>query len=241
MHSSEAMNDNTETRVDPKGKSLGDEAFDRIKHDIIWCRLKPGEAISENRLTQIYGMGKAPIRRALSRLMQEGYVISVPRQGHIIAPVTLQTIRDLFELRLLLEPVAIRKACGRVDTARLRAINDRCAEGFVLGDEASEKAFMQANQSFHLEIAQASGNHRLAAVLSQIMDEMARLLHMGFILRERPEAMMHEHADLLKAVESGDPATAYDIAVAHVHSSRALVMDGIMTHTNLSDTSIQPR
>lgn len=235
------MENLTDNAADQKPKSLGDEAFDRIKHDIIWCRLRPGEEISENRLTQIYGLGKAPIRRALSRLTQEGYVISVPRCGHIIAPVTLQTIRDLFELRLLLEPVAVQKACGRVDTAKLRAINDRCAQGYLPGDEASEMAFMQANRSFHLEIAHACGNQKLAAILSQIMDEMARLLHLGFILRERPQTMMHEHAGLLQAVEAGDPAAAYDIAVAHINSSRALVLDGIMTHTNLSDTSIRPR
>lgn len=231
----------TETTIEPKTKSLGDEAFDRLKHDIIWCRLRPGEEISENRLTQMYGLGKAPIRRALSRLMQEGYVISVPRHGHIIAPVTLQTIRDLFELRLLLEPVAVQKACGRVDVTRLRELNARCAEGYQPGDEPSEMAFMAANREFHLEIAQASGNQRLAVILSQIMDEMARLLHLGFILRARPEDMMHEHANLLAAVEAGDPATAHEISVAHINSSRALVLDGIMEHTNLSDTSIQPR
>ncbi len=73
------------------------------------------------------------------------------------------------------------------------------------------------------------------------MDEMARLPHLGFILRERPQTMMHEHAWLLQAIETGDPNTAYDIAVAHVNSSRALVLDGIMTDTNLSNTSIQPR
>ncbi|WP_167752911.1 GntR family transcriptional regulator [Pusillimonas caeni] len=236
-----AVNDIMDIPVDQRTKNLGDEAFDRIKHDIIWCRLRPGEEISENRLTQIYGLGKAPIRRALSRLTQEGYVISVPRHGHIIAPVTLQTIRELFELRLLLEPAAVQKACGRIDTARLRALNERCAKGYLPGDEVSEKAFMEANQGFHLEIAHACGNQKLAAILSQIMDEMARLLHLGFILRERPEVMMHEHADLLEAVESGDPAKAYNIAVAHINSSRTLVLDGIMTHTNLSDTSIQPR
>ncbi len=232
------MND---TLAGQKTKSLGDEAFDRIKHDIVWCRLKPGEEISETQLTRMYGLGKAPIRRALSQLIQEGYVISVPRHGHIIAPVTLQSVKDLFDLRLLLEPAAMQRACGRIDPTRLREINARCAQGYLPGDEASEAEFMTANRNFHLEIARASGNQRLADILSQVMDEMARLLHLGFVLRERPEVMVHEHADLLQALESGPPEMAHAISIAHINSVRALVLDGIMTHTNLSHTSIQPR
>ena len=230
----------TDTKTGQKTKSLGDEAFDRLKHDIMWCRLKPGEEISEARLTQMYGLGKAPIRRALSRLIQEGYIIAVPRHGHIIAPLTFQTVKDLFELRLLLEPAAVQKACGHVDHARLQELNKRCRQGYLPGDEASEAEFMAANRSFHLEIARASGNQRLADVLLQIMDEMARLLHLGFVLRERPEAMTHEHAGLLQALESGDAERARAISVEHINSVRALVLDGIMMHTNLSNTSIQP-
>ena len=219
-------------------KGLGEQAFDRIKHDIVWCRLNPGEEISEAKLTEMYGFGKAPIRQALSKLTQDGYVIAIPRRGHIIAPVTLQSVKDLFDLRLLLEPAAVERACGNVDAMRLNQINARCARGYQPGNEASEGEFMDANRAFHMEIARCSGNQRLATVLSQIMDEMARLLHLGFVLRERPSEMLHEHDALIAALINDEKARARDMTVTHIKSVRALVIDGIITHTNLSTTNI---
>ncbi|MEP9353896.1 GntR family transcriptional regulator [Xanthobacter sp. KR7-65] len=226
--------------ADEVKQSLGYQAFDRIKNDIVWCRLNPGEEVSEARLCELYGLGKAPIRQALSRLVQEGYVLSVPRRGHFIAPVTLQSVKDLFELRLLLEPASVEGACGRADAARLNQLNAECARGYRPGDEASEGAFMAANRAFHLEIARASGNARLAKVLAQVIDEMTRLLHLGFVLRERPEEMTHEHQDLVDAIIAGDKDRARTIAIEHIRSVRALVVDGIVTHTNLSNITIVP-
>lgn len=222
----------------PPGKGLSAMAFDRIKHDIVWCRLSPGEEVSEARLTELYGFGKAPIRQALSRLTQEGYVIPIPRSGHLIAPVTLQSVRDLFELRMLLEPVAMEKACGNVDAERLRKLDAKCALGFVPGDMDSEARFMAANRAFHMEIAHCSNNQRLAAALGQIMDEMTRLLHLAFVLRERPTDLLHEHDGLIHALVSNDKPRARDITVTHINTVRALVLDGMIKHTNLNNTSI---
>ncbi|MBX9592355.1 MAG: GntR family transcriptional regulator [Hyphomonadaceae bacterium] len=219
-------------------RGLSEEAFRRIKYDIVWCNLAPGEEVSETKLTNTYGFGKAPIRQALSKLVQEGYVIAIPRSGHLIAPVTLQSVKEVFELRLLLEPVAVEKACGNVNVARLRELNAKCAHGYVPGDHASEARFMEANRNFHMEIARSSGNSRLAAALSQIMDEMTRLLHLGFVLRERPEEMCQEHDALFDALLDNDGARARAIAVAHIKSVQSMVIDGIINHSTLSKTNI---
>lgn len=222
-------------------KGLGERAFDQIKHDIVWCILSPGEDISEAGLTDLYGFGKAPIRQALSRLAQEGYVIPIPRSGHLIAPVTLQSVKEVFELRMLLEPTAMEKACGNVDATRLRMLDAKCAAGYIPGDLASEARFMKANRDFHMEIAHASGNSRLATALSQIIDEMTRLLHLGFVLRERPEELNREHGGLVEALLNNDKQRARDITIAHLNTVRTLVIEGIIKHTNLNSTNISPR
>lgn len=228
------------TTKKPRGKGLAEWAFDRIKHDIVWCRLSPGEAVSETRLAQLYGFGKAPIRHALSRLAQEGYVIPIPRSGHLIAPVTLQSVHEIFELRMLLEPVAMEKACGNVDAQRLRKLDARCAAGYVPGDMASEARFMEANRNFHLEIAHCSNNQRLTTALAQIMDEMTRLLHLGFVLRERPDDLLHEHDGLIHALVDNDKQRARELTVTHINTVKTLVIDGIVKNTNLKSTNIAP-
>ncbi len=222
----------------PLEKGLTDQAFDQIKNDIVWCRLQPGQAVSEAQLSEMYSLGKAPIRQALSKLAQEGLVIPVPRSGHLVAPVTLQSVNEVFELRMLLEPAAVEKACGNVDAARLRKLNAKCAAGYVPGDIASEMRFMEANRSFHMEISRSSGNSRLYSALSQIMDEMTRLLHLGFVIRERPEEMHQEHDALIDALESDDKKRARQMTTTHIATVRKLVIEGLIDRTNLISTNI---
>jgi DNA-binding GntR family transcriptional regulator len=219
---------------------LSEQAFQLLKYDIVWCHLVPGAEISEAQLAEKYGFGKAPIRQALSRLTQERYVVAVPRRGHIISPVTLQSVKDLFELRLVVEPAIAQSVSGRVNGSRLRELDQLCLQGYEPGNEHSEAAFMEVNREFHLEIARASGNERILHILSQIMDEMARLLHLGFVLRERPGEMVHEHRELVDALVQGDKQKAYEAASTHIKSVRALVIDGIIANTNLTKTLIVP-
>jgi DNA-binding GntR family transcriptional regulator len=220
---------------------LADQAYSRLKHDIVWCRLRPGEEVSETKLAAMYGLGKAPIRQALSKLVQEGYVEANRRKGHVISPVTLQSVKDLFDLRLMIEPSAIESACGKVDLARLVELDELCARGYEPGNEKSEAAFMAANYNFHMEIASAGGNERLARVMSQILEESTRHLHLGFVLRERPEAFTREHSNLIEALAAGDKLRARSMAIEHISSVRAMVFDGIIAHSNLSETTIIPK
>ena len=85
------------------GPSLNETAYRAIKADIIACVLQPGEEISEAVLVGRYGFSKAPIRSALMRLRQEGLIVSRGRQGNIVSPVTLRDVKEVFQLRLLLE------------------------------------------------------------------------------------------------------------------------------------------
>ncbi|MBJ3776984.1 GntR family transcriptional regulator [Acuticoccus mangrovi] len=221
-------------------KGLGEQAFERLKHDIVWCHLSPGAEVSEAHLCQRYGLGKAPIRHALSRLVENGYVMAIPRRGHVITPITLQSVKDIFDMRLLLEPAAVERACGRVDEARLRQLDAECEQNYEPGNVESEARFMAANRRFHMEIARASGNARLAASLEQIMEEMIRPLHLGFVIRERPSEFNSEHSALIDAVVGGAPDEARRITAEHIESVRALVIDGILTRTSILSANIAP-
>ena len=210
--------------ADSAGPLLNDQAYDRIKHDIISCILPPGSGISESQLGAQYGFGKAPIRMALQRLAHEGLVRAMPRRGYVVSPVTLQDIQDIFELRLMLEPTAARLAAGKVDASRLKLLDDVCRAGYRPGDIASTHRFLQANASFHVTIAQATGNQRLAHTIEALLDEMTRLLHMGLTSRDRTTEMQHEHGALVKALRRGDGATAEQICREQIEAAREMVL-----------------
>lgn len=217
---------------------LSDRAYERIKHDIICCLIAPGTEVSEAQLCAQYKLGKAPVRMALSRLAHDGLVRAIPRRGYMVSPVTLQDIHDVFELRLMLEPVAARMAAGRVDAQRLRMLDDICREGYQTGNAKSTARFLDANKAFHVTIAQAAGNARLAGAIEQLLDEMTRLLHLGLGSRNRSQEMQHEHRTLVKALSRGDGETASGICREQIEAARSMVLGAILASKSVMNLQI---
>ena len=217
---------------------LTDRAYERVKHDIICCAIAPGAEISEAQLCAHYKLGKAPVRMALTRLAHEGLVRAVPRRGYLVMPVTLKDIQDVFELRLMLEPAAARMAAGRVDAQRLRTLDETCRAGYQSGDAKSISRFLEANKAFHVAIAQAAGNSRLADAIETLLDEMTRLLHLGLGLRNRSQELQQEHRALMKALVRGDGNTAERICRDQIEASRNMVLSAILTSRSAMNLAI---
>lgn len=217
---------------------LTDTAYHAIKQDILVCELAPGVEVTERELGVRYGLGKAPLREALIRLRHEGLLQSIPRSGYRITPVTIQDVQDIFALRLLLEPAAARQAAGRIDENLLNELNELCRAGYTPGDRESESTFLRANRQFHVAIADASGNRRLARMLGQLLEETERLFHLGLAVRDRTEEMKHEHESLVAALVGADAETAERLTIEQINAARKMVMDGILSAPWLKQTPI---
>src|SRR3954469_1860362 len=198
---------------------LTERAYDRLRRDIITCVIQPGSEISETQLSTHYKMGKAGVRVALTKLCHDGLVRAIPRRGYMVMPVTLKDIHDVFELRLMLEPVAARMAAGKVSTLELKTHDSVVGAGYQPRDARSTGRFLEANKAFHVTIARATGNARLAAAIEHLLDEMTRLLHLGLGLRKGPQHTMHEHKALVKALGRGDGETAERVCREQIESA----------------------
>jgi DNA-binding GntR family transcriptional regulator len=208
---------------------LMDAAYWTVKREIVECALPPGIEVSERELMERYGLSKAPLREALVRLGQEGLLRAIPRSGYQVTPITVQDVQDIFALRLLLEPAAARQAAGHVDEALLSELDAVCRAGYIPGDRQSETAFLRTNREFHLTIAQAARNRRLAGLLGQLLEEMERLFHLGLAVRNRTVEMQHEHRALVEALTRGDGDAAEATTIEQIESARRMVMDGILS------------
>jgi DNA-binding GntR family transcriptional regulator len=226
-------------RPEQPAETLGDMAYERIKEKILHCEFEPGSGLSEAQLAQLLGLGKAPIRRALSRLAQDGYVRSLPRRGYIVTPITLRDVHQLFEVRLLLEPAAARAAAGKIDAERLRSLEAICQAAYRPGDRESEKAFLAANTDFHIAIVDSAGNQRLTRIVQQLLEEMTRLFHLGLAMRDRTSEMQDEHSLLIQALASGDGNEAERVMREQIEASRRMVLDGILSSANFQALEIQ--
>ena len=204
--------------------SLTERAVAQLRADILSTRLAPGEVISEAMAAERLELGKAPIRAALARLAEEGLVASVPRRGWVVSLVTIRDIHEVFDLRLMLEPEAARRAAGRVDAAMLRRLDAVCEQGYRCGDAESALSFLHANKAFHVAVAELSGNARLSRQVDRLLDESTRMLVMGLSRRDRTGEMAHEHRALIEALALGRAEEAARIMHQQVSESRAMVL-----------------
>jgi DNA-binding GntR family transcriptional regulator len=218
-----------ETPFERGNARQSDQAYERIKGEIVLCHLAPGTHSSEAALSLRFGLARAATRAALSRLEYVGLVQPVRRHGFVVTPITMASIRDLFEMRLMTEPQAAALATPRVDTARLRALN-RAPQSARTPDE--QIGFVQSNRAFHREIALATGNRRLVDLMDNLADETERLVHLGLFgdggTQDEKQEADAQHEAIIAAFEAKDAKAAEQATRHHIEHSRGMAMDRLM-------------
>ena len=217
-------------RVVAAKRSLATRVYQDLKQDILRCELRPGQEVYEGQLAELYGASKTPIREALNTLRFEGYVQVVPRRGYVISPVSVQDVQHIFHVRLLLEPSAAELAAQHVTGEELAELR-RLAQQRHQGQGRTER--MATNRTFHLAVAHASRNPRLAGFIGKLLEEVQRVYHLGLDLRDDHVTHDDRHLALVDALMTGDHHLARDIMAESVQISRKQVMEAlVMTETS---------
>ncbi len=192
------------------GASATENAYRHIKRLILTSELAPGTELREATLSESTGFGRSPVRESLRRLVQEGFVDVRARQGYRVSVVTMASVRDLFEMRLLLEPAVVELAAERAPMAELEALHSLAHQTYVSGDIHSYEKFLEDNREFHVRIAQASGNEIFTRTLRTLLEEMQRLFFISLDGSDSVSEQMHEHHDLHDALLARDGTRARD-------------------------------
>jgi DNA-binding GntR family transcriptional regulator len=212
-----------------KDATSGTAAYERLRDAIVRLELAPGAAVSEAQLVDGFGFSKAAVRAGLARLRADGLVVAEPRRGHVIAPVTMRDVLEIYDLRLLLEPPGTQAAAGRIERDELTRLRS-LAEPAVDFDQAeSLRRFLSANRTIHLAIAEAAGNRRTARILERLLDdsERARLVALragagGRGVRAREELQL-----VLAALEKGDGPRAAQLMADAIRTFRDELVESL--------------
>jgi DNA-binding GntR family transcriptional regulator len=188
----------------------GARAYELLRRAIVRLELPPSAAVSEQQLGDRFGLSKAAVRAALARLRADGLVVAEPRRGHVVAPLTLRDVSDVYALRLLLEPAAAAAAAPAIDAAEVGRLRAALSAPVDLGDAASLDRLLATNRAVHVTVAAASGNPRLAAIVERLLDDSERAIGVALraggatqTLRVREESLA-----LLGALADRDAAAA---------------------------------
>lgn len=220
--------------AEPQGAqpvTLGERAYELIRLDILTFRLRPGEKTSERLLSRRYSLGMAAVRAALPRLMQEGFVEKSAERGTSIAPLTLRGVRDLYQMRYLLEPEAARLAAERgMDAAhieRLDRLRQVCESRWTDENEALTQVLL-ANRDFNSAIADSTGNALLARTIRHLQNLSLRVLFLGTPPRDAATFWSTGPANVRAAIVARDGELARELYRADLAAGEQWAMRVIM-------------
>ena len=204
-----------------EGAGLGEIAYGRIRHAIVRLELPPGAPVSEQQLVDQFGLTKAAVRAAFARLRADGLLRSAPRRAHVVTPVTLHDVREVYELRLAVEPVA---------AAELRRLRRAMADPPDLRRPATGDRLLPGNRAVHVGVAAASGNRRLERLVSQLLDDSERviLLAMRGGAGHHGRRIQQEHRALLTALGERDADAAREVMRSAIGGFRDELVDALV-------------
>jgi DNA-binding GntR family transcriptional regulator len=186
--------------------SLADGAYTAIKKLIIETELMPGQTVSEGQLAATLGISRSPVRQALARLKEEGFIEIEAWKPARVAALTPQVVQDLYSVRTALEARAARESAPFLpegDVAAMRATLERLAPQIAAGDYA---AFIAIEHEFHGLFIDSCPNRLLRGFLAGLQDHLERVRHYyRSEVRAHKEQEFDEHVRIVTAMTSRDP------------------------------------
>lgn len=212
---------------DPGSGALADQVYSRMLRAIITGESAPGTRLRERTLSDDHNVSRVPVREAIQRLEQEGFVVTSPRRGAVVRELTIEDAEELYDARICIEPHAARAAARRVGTseASVAALAATLGEHAPGGLGPVRDATVSSNMAFHTELVNLGGNSILIGLFRPLLGRMQWLFNQtpGTRLHEQ----RHEHLELVRAIAAGNPELSSALAYTHLELGRGPILEDL--------------
>jgi len=201
---------------------LAGSVYLAVRNDLYDFRLAPGQRFSESEVAAQLGVSRTPVREALYRLRDEGYIDVASKSGWTVRPFEFETFERLYEVRVVLELAAVRKLCEMVPAPPLDELKDvwlvppaeRLADGREVG---------RLDELFHQTLVIATANPELARIHREIADRIRIVRRLEFTMPDRIAKTYTEHAQILRAIVRRKLDQALMLLRTHIELARSEV------------------
>ena len=199
----------------PEVVSARDRAYQGIRAGILKGDFPPGSFIEEAMACEVTGVSRSPVREALNRLAAEGYLELHRRRGAMVRRLSATELRDLYEVRLMVETHAVRKICRESRTLPPELL--RLCEAHEAMPAEDLLGCVEINRLFHQALVAAAGNRVLVDVFDGLQAPLSRVamvsLQQGF---GKTEVIEDEHREMIAALSVHDEARALAVVERHL-------------------------
>jgi DNA-binding GntR family transcriptional regulator len=182
------------TRERPRSApvNLAAQVHERIKAEIFEFRLLPGERFTEGEIAARMNVSRTPVREALFRLQQEGYLEVLFRSGWRVLPLDFAQLDELYDVRIVLELAAVRRLCEQAERPALDELKriwlvpaaERETDGLTVA---------QLDERFHVDLVAATGNREMARIHHDVTERIRIVRRLDFTQKPRIEALLAQY------------------------------------------------
>lgn len=225
----------------PKAKMKGMEnlsarVYHEIKGFILRNEIMPGQKLQHQELSERLGVSRTPVREALTRLVQEGYVSLLPNRGFICKEIRLQEAEELYDLREALEAFAVEKAIENLNDEALEKLRQKVE---LYGHDIQKRFTRERliyDQELHLEIAEIAGNETLKRTLRQVFERIIlKRKTDGLYDLARGVSAHQEHLRLLDAMRKRNVEEAVKFIRTHIQEGKKNVLADLKQRKEIRD------
>jgi len=205
-------------------RSLVDQIYSVLRDRVIEVSMEPGKKIDIQQLIEEFEVSETPVRVALAKLAHEGFVKLLPRRGYFVIKLTKKDIKEIYDLRILLESYAIDTAIENMDPAKLKKIyRDFERLRGTNNSKRREKESLKIDEGFHLEIVRNCDNKRAQELFYRIYD-FARISQK---MHKRINRDIGEHTAIIKALLDKKKKEARRLLVKHLENAREATLEAL--------------
>ena len=206
-------------RLDPDSdRPLREVVFLRLRRAILQGELDPGERLMEIRLAEQLGVSRTPVRDAIHKLVEEGLVSIVPRCGAVVAGITDKDMRDVLEVRITLEKLAVSLCTERITAdgvERLKEANEKFRKTVASGELIK---IAEADVAFHDIIYSMTDNKRLLQIMNDLREQIYRY-RLEYLKNDKARLeLVGEHNRIIKYISEGDIEKAKTAIREHIEN-----------------------
>ena len=210
--------------------TLSEQAYNQIKDAICQGSVAPGDILSENQIAQQLGMSRTPVREALRALASEGFVEIRNGIGAYVKPLSSKDMEDLYEVRCLLEMLAIKTSIYRISndeiddlTRRFQAIYDACEQG----DSPAQGEFSELDWELHSLLVDRCTNNYIKEIVAGNNSNLRRYQSLSVNVLGDVHESARQHLEILRVLRSRDLDKLEEVLHAHLMWSANLLRTNV--------------
>lgn len=206
---------------------LREVVFLCLRSAILHGDLVPGERLMEVKLSQQLGVSRTPVRDAIQRLVDEGLVTMMPRCGAIVAGISDKDMRDVLEVRITLEELAVSLCTDRITDDDIKNLKNANKEFKKAVSEGDLLKIAEADVAFHDVIYSVTDNKRLLQIINELREQIYRY-RLEYIKNDSARSeLVKEHDRIIKYISEGETDNAKKAIRGHIENQMNEIADVI--------------